>query len=1455
LAQRNITLCLTRPLAIVDCLLPCSCAPLILPPLPLQSPSYTAPLLKRCVALLVDWVPSCPSAAAAAAQQINLLAHKRQWTAAEASAFLQRLPLNTSLQLLLEAGTSSSTSSSSSSGRDVLVRLRPKLLRALVDWQGSEAVTLGLRELLVGYNQQGLASFAEVMSELKLAFTHPAEATDSSSSGARAPNAYVAAVLEVLGVLLPAGTDAGCSWPNKLAQVLVQVSLQVPEAISARLVEQVARSFTDTNSKHLSTSTTAPAAWQADVAALLAALPSAAAAACEGQGRQVWVPLAAAVAVAVAESAGSTAALQCIRATLLQANSSAAPAWSAELATVLGRLQQGGVLTCGVAYSSITGVSTGGSSSMEGRFGSRPVPITPACISLQLQQLLLELYQTHHAINLQQAAAAILAVQPSLGKALPMAAASILGSRALRTARGYGASGPDAAEAAAALEAATADVAARYQPTAAALPAATAAAAMQLSEALARAHELLPDAVMAALMAALAAVLPWADDTEAAAAAGPDDGSSSSSSTGATCPAETELEQGGWCGVTQALLITSSLLTGSCRVWGVDKGTQVAASLIQKLATPAISGSSAAAGGTAVPVGSTDSNRQGVTHSKSSSELQQQLQDRPSGSYRRSASSGSLTGLPQDISTSSSSSSHAARAESALFSATGSGRSRSSSIGNSQADLAGVKLAAAAATGGVDQPGSQAGRAAAALRAACSSIGPRSHASLAEGKLLQAAVATGGEATPGSHAGLAKAALLQAAASGLAGKSDSDQGGHAQHAQQALVQALASGVSSEGGRDAAAEDASDSELAAWGIEQLLVAADAWLWPGLTSAQELVRAILYPKYYSGAAAATEVASGSAGQLSVLAPCDAAAALAAALPRLVSELPSELVAEVLAQTWGLLPSASWSKCLDATATPAVRGQTGAAAGHVQLLQLLQLTARGLQQQLEPTKALPAAYAGVLGAAASKLPDGYVQQLLQQLVVGSGAGRDAEADQDSFGLLCLAPEGLAQLLLEVARPHAVLSSSSSSGTGHVDRQLQLVAAVASAVLGHQGSVRSGDSAAAVAGALAGRLYQAALLPRTYLTLLLLPHLSTPQIELCIKQLGLNSSGDTPAALAALADLCNISNPGRQLPLGSYAQALAAALNPTLAADFSKVSNPEAKLGLELERRQTLQQLLAGVVQVLGTFRGMRRLHTSPLGAQLLLPMHDLAAALCFIWQLLPQAAATGLAEAVAAALERLPGDKPLTTALQLLPNAAAEGFQKGPELWRPLLHVMAVAGGMSEAQESDLTRKLLAVCAQQVPSYPLLLEAAGTAAAAGEGVFADPAAVAAALLSAAANNELGLSAGRTSRISAASAAAAAAHAGAAAATTTAAAGETADAGADAVVEEDADSDLDLSEADAALLTTAAAACKWLGERVWCSLAWILVIGYDLCALQPVCFVAAECSKRMCQCVPAKM
>jgi hypothetical protein len=146
----------------------------------------------------------------------------------------------------------------------------------------------------------------------------------------------------------------------------------------------------------------------------------------------------------------------------------------------------------------------------------------------------------------------------------------------------------------------------------------------------------------------------------------------------------------------------------------------------------------------------------------------------------------------------------------------------------------------------------------------------------------------------------------------------------------------------------------------------------------------------------------------------------------------------------------------------------------------------------------------------------------------------------------------------------------------------------------------------------------------PCQALTLLLQPFLSSAENGVCVKQLGI-TTGHTPAAVATLAELCSSLGPGKRLPLASYARVLVVALDITVASEeaINKAGLTEARVGKELERQQTLQQLLWCCVAVMGTFGGMRQMHTSPLGAQIPLPLHDLAAVLCYSWQLLPAGA----------------------------------------------------------------------------------------------------------------------------------------------------------------------------------------------------------------------------------------
>lgn len=481
----------------------------------------------------------------------------------------------------------------------------------------------------------------------------------------------------------------------------------------------------------------------------------------------------------------------------------------------------------------------------------------------------------------------------------------------------------------------------------------------------------------------------------------------------------------------------------------------------------------------------------------------------------------------------------------------------------------------------------------------------------------------------------------------------------------------------------------------------------------------MQGILYPRYHGTAAASTapyalDSASSGArialaaakgrGELqAVLAPHEAAPALVAALPGLAGELPLDLSAQVLAQTWGLMPSADWATGLRGAvaAAASAAAPADAASRRDQVSELLHKTAAELRVQLEAGTALPQAAAELLFCAQQH---GGVDLPLQL----------------ARGLLDeMQPQGTAQLLLELARRRDDITAA---------EQMQLLGSAAPEALQCFGDSR------AVATTLAALLYQAGPLPRTYLALLLAPQLDSAQLDACMRCVGL-ATGDTAAAVAALAELCNGNGPGRQLPLARYAQALAVGLAQATALDFGSVSNPEARASLEGGRRRTLQQLLTAVVTVLGSLRGMRRPLHSPLGAQLLLPLHDLAAVLCYARELLPRETSAQFEAAVGAALAASgPGGDELRTTLQLLPVAAAQGFGKGRELWQPLLHALATAGGMPGSQQASIAATLLRVTASQaLTSHPL----APAAAARSTPGFADPAAVTAALAAAAANN----------------------------------------------------------------------------------------------------------------------
>jgi hypothetical protein len=554
----------------------------------------------------------------------------------------------------------------------------------------------------------------------------------------------------------------------------------------------------------------------------------------------------------------------------------------------------------------------------------------------------------------------------------------------------------------------------------------------------------------------------------------------------------------------------------------------------------------------------------------------------------------------------------------------------------------------------------------------------------------------------------------------------SDATSHAQRAQHALLWAAASADSSSVGSHAeraqnkllaaANADAGDSAFI-WAVQQLRTAAEQYV---NCSSMSTARA-----------AFARVLCNAAGTFAVDCADDAAAALLAALPQLL--LPVDLAAQVLVQTLDMVPAAVWADGLHATAAAA--GVSGSGA----VLQLLFNVVQESQLQLRVNVKGPAVYAEVVMAAAELFEtdvdqaEQAVGQLLRLMLMGEQAADDAAAaTAAAFCGVPLAASAAAQLVVELSRRRTPSSSSygNDDEQAAAARQLLVVGAVAPAILRHYSSSSSSSISVLING-IAGQLYQTALLPQLYLTMLLQPHVSSEQWITLVRQSGL-TSGNTPQAAAGLALLCTTLKPGKNLPIAAYATLLAAALD-IVSTDSINAAYPEARIGLELEKRQRQQQLLAAVVAVLGTFRGMRVMHASPLGAQVLLPIFDLAAVLCYCQELLPGDAAASLAAAVARALGQAGGSssssQELVQLLAQLPNAAAAWFGKGAELWLLLLQQMAVAGGLSDAEAAELVAKLKAVAAQQGLAQLPVRIAPMAGRLDGELSFADPAAAAAA------------------------------------------------------------------------------------------------------------------------------
>jgi hypothetical protein len=1196
---------------------------------------------------------------------------------------------------------------------------RAKLLLSLIDWHGFEETVGALRTLFVEYKQASISAFVGLLVDLQPSLKAGSCLLTSSSSRSEgagvwglsgdAPNPYIAAVLHVLGLmrgLAPAvepapGSSSGSSWADQLARVLCLLQVLTPNDVSNSLAEAAGRSFAVFGESFLLkaagtvTVTAQPAAaatavtlsWQVHAAEVLAALP-AAAATTAGKGYEMWGPLAVAVSAGVATAAGGAGMLPVLQLAVASSSRDSSStstlrgnSLAMHLPDMLLQLQTEGLLTCGVHFTS--------SSSVGGSYPSSSSTDVPAaaCINLQLVLLLQQLHQTDKVLTLLQALQALVTLAPTLGKTLPQAVVYVFGHP---KARGYGANaGPDTAAAIASMEEA---LAAAAVPTGAAVPAAVATAGKQLSEVLAYIHELLPAAAIQRIITALAAALPW-------------DGSSSTTTTDKMCPADTWSQQQGWQGVSCKQLISSSLLTASCAMWGFDKGTGVAHSLITMLAEAAEASGASTATAAAVPGGGSrvlqrSSRIAGAAESTHAGRAQQVLLDAASTGAGAGRSSGN-------------SRLHADRAAAALLqAATGSNAAAAAAAATSHAAAADAALRTAAASG------------AAAAAAAAAKTAALSHASRAAAALHQAA--TGASSSSSSSSQLCEAGM------NTIGNSS-----HAQRSQHALLWAAASAGSSSIGSHAnraqakllaAADAATGGSAVLWALQQLRAAAEQCNQDssmGLATARTAVARVL---------------SNAADTFAVDCEGEAAAALLAALPQLL--LPSQLAVQVLVQTYDVIPAAVWSEALHATTAAAAGAGSGDSSA---VLQLLLALVQEVQLQLRVNVKGPAVYAEVLLAAADCVrPDSAgeraVGQLLQLMLTGEQATTAAAAAGVDAGAAAsrgvpLAASAAAQLVVELSRRRTPTSSSSSDSAAAYTaeheqaaaaRQLLVVGAVAHAILQHFSS----SSTSVLVNCLAGQLYQTALLPQLYLTLLLQPCVSSSQWITLVRQLVL-TSGDTPHAAAALAQLCNTLKPGKALPLAAYADVLATALD-IVCTDSTNAAYPEARVGLELEKQQRQQQLLAAVVAVLGTFRGMRAMHASPLGAQLLLPMFDLAAVLCYCQELLPADTAVALAAAVAHALGQLDSSSSSQQLVQLLaqlPNAVAAGLGKGAELWMPLLQQMAVAGGMSDAEEAELIAKLTAVAAAQGLAVPVRIASSDGGPGDGEVRFADPAAAAAA------------------------------------------------------------------------------------------------------------------------------
>ncbi|KIY94221.1 hypothetical protein MNEG_13741 [Monoraphidium neglectum] len=151
----------------------------------LQDPQRVAGLLRRIMALLSDpaWTPGRPEAAAAA-EQLALLALRRAWGDGDVAGLVCRLPAPTALRLLMVAGAASGG----------LAARRPALLSALARWHGAGAVAGELAAIYESDRSFPLGDVCALLADGRAALSG-APGVDASSGG------FIAAVCAVLGSL------------------------------------------------------------------------------------------------------------------------------------------------------------------------------------------------------------------------------------------------------------------------------------------------------------------------------------------------------------------------------------------------------------------------------------------------------------------------------------------------------------------------------------------------------------------------------------------------------------------------------------------------------------------------------------------------------------------------------------------------------------------------------------------------------------------------------------------------------------------------------------------------------------------------------------------------------------------------------------------------------------------------------------------------------------------------------------------------------------------------------------------------------------------------------------------------------------------------------------------------------------------------------------------------------